>query len=113
MSTAELQQLESNIKLAQKIVDMGDALDRLRNNRDFKKVIGDGYFEQEAIRLVHLMSDSNMQSTEIQQSIHKQMIAVGMFREFLETLTTRANMARRAVEADEAPRDEILAEGGE
>ena len=113
MSTAELQQLESNIKLAQKIVDMGDALDRLRNNRDFKKVIGEGYFEQEAIRLVHLMSDSNMQSPEIQQSIHKQMIAVGMFREFLETLTTRSNMARRAVEADEATRDEILAEGGE
>ena len=113
MSTAELQQLESNIKLAQKIVDMGDALDRLRNNRDFKKVIGDGYFEQEAIRLVHLMSDSNMQSPEFQQSIHKQMIAVGMFREFLETLATRANMARRAVEADEATRDEILAEGGE
>ena len=110
MSTTELQQLESNIKLAQKIVDMGDALDRLRNNRDFKKVIGDGYFEQEAIRLVHLMSDSNMQSPETQQSIHKQMIAVGVFREFLETLNVRANMARRAVEADEATRDEILAE---
>ena len=46
MSTAELQQLDFNIKLAQKIVDMGDALDRLRNNRDFKKVIGEGYFEQ-------------------------------------------------------------------
>ena len=110
MSTTELQQLESNIKLAQKIVDMGDALDRLRNNRDFKKVIGEGYFEQEAIRLVHLMSDSNMQSPETQQSIHKQMIAVGVFREFLETLNVRANMARRAVEADEATRDEILAE---
>ena len=110
MSTTELQQLESNIKLAQKIVDMGDALERLRNNRDFKKVIGDGYFEQEAIRLVHLMSDSNMQSPETQQSIHKQMIAVGVFREFLETLNVRANMARRAVEADEATRDEILAE---
>ena len=110
MSTAELQQLESNIKYAQKIVDMGDAIERLRNNRDFKKVIGDGYFEQEAVRLVHLMSDSNMQFPEIQQSIHKQLIAVGMFREFLETLTTRANMARRAVEADEATRDEILAE---
>ena len=113
MSTAELQQLESNIKYAQKIVDLGDALDRLRNNRDFKKVIGEGYFEQEAIRLVHLMSDSNMQFPGIQQSIHKQLIAVGMFREFLETLTTRANMARRAVESDEATRDEILAEGGE
>ena len=109
----QIAQLERNISQAKELADLGTSLERLRNNRDFKKVIGEGYFEQEAIRLVHLMSDSNMQSPEIQQSIHKQMIAVGMFREFLETLTTRANMARRAVEADEATRDEILAEGGE
>ena len=113
MNSAELQQLEVNIKQAQKMVDLGSALDRLRNNRDFKKVIEDGYFEQEAIRLVHLMSDSNMQSPEIQTSIHKQMIAVGVFRDYLETLSIRAGMARRSVEADENTRDEVLAEGVE
>ena len=111
MSSTELQQLERNIKYAQKTVDLGDALDRLRNNKDFKKVIGEAYFNEESIRLVHLMSDSNMQSPEIQQSIHKQMIAIGVFHDFLNTLATRANMARRSVEADEATRDEILAEG--
>jgi hypothetical protein len=112
MYTSELQQLERNIKHAQKTVDLGESLERLRNNRDFKKVIAEGYFEQEAIRLVHLMSDSNMQTPESQQSIHNQMIAVGGFRDYLETLATRAGMARRAVEADESTRDEILAEGG-
>lgn len=110
MSDTELQQLERNIKHAQKTVDLGDALDRLRNNRDFKKVIGEAYFNEEAVRLVHLMSDSNMQSPEIQQSIHKQMIAIGVFHDFLNTLATRADMARRSVAADEATRDEMLAE---
>ena len=110
MSDTELQQLERNIKHAQKTVDLGDALDRLRNNRDFKKVIGEAYFNEEAVRLVHLMSDSNMQSPEIQQSIHKQMIAIGVFHDFLNTLSTRADMARRSVAADEATRDELLAE---
>lgn len=93
------------------MVDLGDALERLRNNRDFKKVITEGYFEDEAVRLVHLMSDSNMQSPEIQTSIHNQMIAIGVFRDYVETLYTRTQMARRSVEADEATRDEILAEG--
>ena len=110
MSDTELQQLERNIKHAQKTVDLGDALDRLRNNRDFKKVIGEAYFNEEAIRLVHLMSDANMQSPEIQQSIHKQMIAIGVFHDFLNTLSIRADMARRSVAADEATRDEMLAE---
>ena len=112
MNQAELQQLELNIKQAQKMADFGTALERLRSNRDFKKVIEEGYFKDEAIRLVHLMSDSNMQAPEIQTSIHKQMIAVGVFRDYLETLAIRADMARRSVEADEATRDEILADEG-
>lgn len=113
MSSTELQQLELSIKHSQKTVDLGDALERLRNNRDFKKVIGEAYFTEEAVRLVHLMSDSNMQSPELQQSIHKQMIAIGVFHEFLNNLAIRAGMARRSIAADEATRDEILAEGGE
>lgn len=110
MSTA-LQQLEANIKQAQEIADLGNALDRLRNNRDFKKVVMEGFFNQEAARLVHLMADSNMQAPETQSSIYKQMVAIGGFRDYLDTLSIRADMARRAVEADEATRDEMLAEG--
>ena len=95
---------------ANKNVELAEATERLFKNKDFKKVIGESYFNEEAVRLVHLMSDSNMQTPELQQSIHKQMIAIGVFHDYLNTLATRAGMARRAVEADEATRDEILAE---
>ena len=111
MYSAELQRLEENIKQAQKMVDLGNALERLKSNRDFKKVVQEGYFEQEAIRLVHALSDPNMQNPEAQQSIHKQMISIGGFSDYLNTLTALSGMARRSVESDEATRDEILAEG--
>ena len=111
MSANEIQQLDRSIKQSQKLVDLGDALDRLRNNRDFKKVIVEGYFEQEAVRLVHALSDRNMQSSESQDSIQKQMIGIGVFSDYLHTLSTQANMARRSVEADEATRAELILEG--
>lgn len=110
MSMTELQQLEQNIKQAQKAVDLGDALERLRNNRDFKKVFIEGYFEQEAIRLVHLKADSNLQAPEAQQSIVAQMDAIGGVLQYMQTVMVRADMARRSVAADEQTRDEILAE---
>lgn len=112
MSISELQQLDMSIKHSQKMVDLGAALERLRSNRDFKKVVIEGYFAEEAARLVHLMADANMQSPDKQQSIQKQMIAVGGFRDYLNTLETLAGIARRSIQSDEAMRDEILAEEG-
>ena len=110
MSQSEIQQLDRSIQQAQKIVDLGDSLERLRNNKDFKKLISEGYFEKEAVRLVHLLSDTNMQSLEAQQSIQKQMIGVGMFHQYLQTIAIQAQMANRGLAADEQTRAELLAE---
>ena len=111
MNTLELQKIEQSIKQSQKVVDLGESLERLVNNRDFKKVILEGYFEQEAIRLVHLKSDDNMQSYESQEAIEKQMTGIGAFSTYLSTLRTRAQMAVNAVAADEQTRNELLEEG--
>lgn len=111
MSDIELQQIELSIKQSRKIADLGDSLERLMLNRDFKKVILDGYFEQEAIRLVHLKADSNMQSIELQKSILLQIDAIGSLSAYFSTLRTRAAMAVNAISSDEETRDELLAEG--
>lgn len=111
MNTLELQQLELNIKQSQKIVDLGESLERLVSNRDFKKVILEGYFEQEAIRLVHLKSDDNMQSSGSQYSIEKQMMGIGAFSSYLNTVRMRAQMAINALASDEQTRSELLEEG--
>jgi hypothetical protein len=105
-----IQRIEANIKEARKIVDLGDSLERLRSNRDFKKVIMEGYFEQEAIRLVHLKADPSMQSADMQKSIVSQMDAIGALHQYFTTVFHKASIARKAIDADEETRDEILAE---
>ena len=110
MSETAIQQIESNIRQAKKVVEFGDAIERLKSNRDFKKVIMEGYFQQEAIRLVHLKADSNMQGTEAQKAIVAQMDAIGTLSQYLQTQCTLASMAGRSIEADEQTREELLNE---
>lgn len=104
-----IQEIELNIKEAKKLVDVGAALERLRNSSDFKEVIVKGYFEQEAIRLVHLKADKNMQTPEKQASIVAQMDAIGALSEYFHVVQMRAGMAAKAIEADTETRDELLA----
>lgn len=111
LMTDQLQEIELNIKQAQKLVDLGNALERLRSNNDFKKVITEGYFEQEAVRLVHLKADQNMQTAERQQSIIAQMDAIGALNQYFQTVFHRASLASKAIEADEQTREELLEEG--
>lgn len=111
MSESAIRELELNIKEAQKIVDIGAALERLSNNRDFKKVIIDGYFENEAVRLVHLKADPSMQKPETQASIILQMDAIGALNQFFQTIYHQSRLASKAVEDDEQTRLELMQEG--
>jgi hypothetical protein len=110
MISQTIDAIERNIEKAKAEVEFGAALERLKANKDFKKVVLEGYFEKEAIRLVHLKADCNMQSPEMQRSIVQQMDAIGSFSEFLNVRLQRAGMATKQIEADEETRDEILAE---
>lgn len=110
MAQDVIQAIESNIKEARKIAEVGTALERLQSNRDFKKVVLEGYFEQEAVRLVHLKAEPAMQKPEMQQSILTQMDAIGSFAQYLDTVLHKASLATKAIASDEETRDEILAE---
>ena len=112
MTNTTIQAIEENIKEARKIVEFGAALERLQNNRDFKQVIKDGYLKEEAIRLVHAKSNPNMQSADSQRFIIQQMDAIGSLTQYFDMVYHKASLAEKAITADEAERDEILAEGG-
>lgn len=110
MIKTQIEEIELNIQQAKTIVANGVALERLRNNRDFKKVIIEGYFEKEAIRLVHMKSDFNSQSAESQQDIDNDMIAIGRLSKYFNEVFRRADLASKAIESDEETREELLAE---
>jgi hypothetical protein len=109
--TEQIQSLDNNIKEAKKIMDLGDALERLQANKDFRAVIKAGYFEQEAIRLVHLKGAPHMQTVEYQLSIVKQMDAIASLNQYFQTVFHAAGMADKAITSDEEAREELLAEG--
>lgn len=111
MSQEQIQAIEQSIKRAKGVADFGTAIERLRVNKDFKKVVLEGYFEQEAIRLVHLKADPSMQSADSQKSIISQMDAIGSLSQFLNTALQMASMANKQVESDEATIEELAAEG--
>lgn len=110
MSTATIEQIENSIKEAKAIVEFGNSLERLRTNSDFKKVFLTGYFEKEAVRLVHLKADPRMQSPDSQKSILSQIDAIGSVSQFMTTALQMAHLASKQIESDEATRDEMLAE---
>ena len=111
-STNGIQELENNIKYNTAVLELGYSLERLRNNKDFQKVILKGYFEQEAIRLVMLKADAHMQTTVLQESIVKQMDAIGSLNGYFQTVRHLATMAGHSIENDGATIEEMLAEEG-
>lgn len=106
----EIEALENNVKRAKESVELGSALDRLRTNRDFKKIITEGYFREEAVRLVHLKSDSNSQSEVMQGSIVKQMDSIGALAQYFYVVSHRAAMASRSIAVDEETLTELMTE---
>lgn len=107
----QLAALDRDAKALKAQIELGNALDKLRSNRDFNKLVTEGYLKDEAIRLVHLKSDPNMQSPEKQAAIMRDIDAIGALASFLLTIDQRANIARKQMPQLEETRTELLAEG--
>lgn len=106
----KLQQLDLNIQNSKKQIDLGECLERLSQNRDFKKLILEDYFREEAIRLVSLRGDPNMQTPDKQASVLAQIDAMSAFQAYLRKVSKMAEMAKSSVEADETTAEEIRRE---
>jgi len=113
MNPSNIEVIEKNIKEAKEIVAKGAALERLYSNKDFKTVISKGYLEQEAIRLVHAKANPGMQTGSLQLDILKQIDAIGALTAYFRGVEHQAFLAAKAIEDDEATREELLQEGND
>lgn len=110
MSTDTLQDIEKQIAEAKVFSELGESLVRLASNRDFRKVISEGYLSKEAVRLVHLKADPAMQKPESQESIVRQIDAIGALSAYFRTVEYQAALAVHSIATAEEAREEILAE---
>ena len=112
MSQNEIEQIELSITEARKIVERGQMAENLAHNPTFAKLILQGYFVDEAARLAHLLSDPNSQAH--QHLIHNDLVAIGGFKRYLQTLVqigrAAANEIAQALDEIENIHNEEAAE---
>lgn len=113
MSTTPIKELEEQMALCRRHIDVGRALARLMHNPDFRKVVLTGYLEKEAVRLVHARSQANAQGPFPQEINLRRIDAIGFFQQYLDKLAQDAESAAGQLVEDERTRDELLAEAGE
>lgn len=106
----QLAKLEQSITENRKTAELGDALNRLMVNRDFRKIILEGFFETEAVSLVRLKGHPAHQSAESQKQILMQMDAIGVLSAYFEKVVSAADLARKSIGFDEETRDQLSME---
>ena len=105
----DIQQVEVSLEHAQKAVAKGEALARLYQNKDFQQIIIEGYFKDEASRLVLLKGDLNL-NEEAERHCDKMINGVGCLRGYFQMVNHFADQAEAAMEADQQTREELLQE---
>ena len=106
----DLEQIDLSIDQAKLSIDNLKALNRLSQNKDFKHLFLEGYFKEEASRLVLLKADPQVEEEKHQKAIMLAIDAIGHMRQYCNTIQVVGRMAERALKEDEATREEILAE---
>lgn len=109
MSQTQIEQIEMSIEEAKKVVERGERAKRLATNPDFKALVLDGYFTEEAARLVHLMSDPTL-NDQIRECIQRDMVGIGGFKRYLRTLVQMGDIAAHEIQTSHETLDEIRAE---
>ena len=104
-----VEQLEISMEEAKSAIEDKNSLLRLADNPDFKKIIEQGYFINEASRLVLSKASPDMANDVNQKSIDNAIIAIGYLRKHFSALIGIGRQAEKALHDAEVARDEILA----
>ena len=107
---SDLQVIELTIEQAKESIADREAMDRLKKNRDFKRIFEKGFFDAYAVNLVYLKSDPSMQEPNVQEDIIKDIDSIGRVRQYLSSIYQKAHVAEKDLRDSEEQRDELLAE---
>jgi len=109
MSDQELESIELSITQATKILDDAKALERLTTNADFKRIILEGYFKDEASKQVLMKAQPGMEGPEMQAAVTKVIDAIGTLRQHFIAINQFGAMAEKSLADDQVTREELLA----
>ena len=109
MSEVTVQQLESQREGMKQAVEMRQAVQRLSQNADFRKVISENFMEKECARYVHASADPAL-SERNQKDALSVAQAAGHLKRYLSVLIQMGNAAENELDSVDTALDEARAE---
>ncbi len=110
MITTDAQEIEMDIETAKHKIRLGELVTKLESNPEFIELVLEGYFKNDASRLVMLKADANFQSPEKQYKLDKDIMGISVFGEYLRTQKVMGDMAKESMKEYEISQVAILQE---
>ena len=105
----EVEQIEISIEQAKNKVARHESFVRLSKNKDFINIIENGYFKDEAIRLVMARSNTALTEENLENTT-RQMDGIGSLFNYFITICQEGIVMAQSITDDENTREEMAAE---
>lgn len=102
----QIQQVEISIEEAKRVIGLGEALKRLRKNKDFKAIVAEGYFHDEASRLALLSGTPHLDPSK-GSDIYMDIRSIGAFYAYLHTIAMKADAMSSELRSHEAELEDL------
>jgi hypothetical protein len=108
----EVQQIQLEIGQARDWIRKAECLERLRDNPDFKDLILEGYFKEEAARIVGLKASPNFIFAGEDQMTFLNILenGVGALQQYFAQIRMQSDAASKSLEEMENTQEEVYAE---
>jgi hypothetical protein len=110
IQSPEIRNIDIEIEDAKLAIKKLDMLQRLQNNADFRGLVEDAYFKEEASNVVLAKAIPHLREANHQKVFDNRIIGIGEFRQWLGEVHAQGEISRKALKDAESTRDEILDE---
>lgn len=80
--------------------ELKDSYLRLRNNKDFQRLILNGYFRDHATNLVSLLATDHVKANGLRPDVMEQLIAISRLEDYFNTVVNLGPATAEELEAD-------------
>jgi hypothetical protein len=103
----QIKNVEISIDSAKEAIKMADALNRLHKNKDFKRVILEGYLREHPAQLAILSADPEMATPDRQAHVSRLFTGIGALAKYFDQIFTTGDRMEYEIEQAEATLDEL------
>ncbi len=102
----ELADIDSRIETLNKNIEFGNAVEALHNDPNFKLVILDGYFNEEAERIFGVLIDPNEYKRDMMQNMSDKLGSIRDLKKYFGVKLRNGDMAPAEIAEEETFRKE-------